>query len=600
MSVEFRILGPLEILDDGRPIQLGAAREEAVLGILLLHPNEVVSTERLIDELWGSSPSSTAAKTVQVYISRLRRALQAASGDQVVATRAPGYVVQLEPEQLDAARFERLVAHARAEAAEENPERAAETFRRALSLWRGRALAGLEFQSFAKNEIARLEDVHLSALIDRIDCDLVLGRHEQLIGELERLVAEHPYSERLRQQLMLALYRAGRQADALAAYRDGRKTLMGELGLEPSPALQRLERAILGHDPALQPPPLRRQASRAPVEPPTRPARTLRSRVVVLTAALLALAGVAALALARGSGNDGLDRLRPNSVGVIDPISNAMVGEIPAGIRPGPVAIGAGSVWVGNLDDRTVTRIDAKRREATATIPLGEQTPSGLVFAGTSIWVAHGLRGTLSRIDPGYDRVTNTFRVARGGEIARGGGEGTVAGGDGVLWAIFGDSTVVRLDPATGRVDGRSFAGSAPAGVALGQSSLWVVNSGEATVYRFNPGTFEAGPTAKITVGSRPTGIAVAYGAAWVTNTGDDLVSRIDARTNSASTIRVGDRPTGIVAGAGAIWVANKGSKTVSRIDPSSREVVETIRVGSTPSAVAFGHGYVWVSAQRG
>jgi len=251
--VEFRILGPLQVLDGGRELPLRSRKERELLAVLLLHAGAVVSRGRLIEELWGESPPLTAAKALNVHVSQLRKML-AHHGDSPVATRTPGYALELEPERLDAARFERLIADARERTTAGELDSARALLGEALALWRGPVLAGIELESGARNEAGRLEELRLAAQMDRIDCDLALGMHEQLIGELGALVAEHPLRERPRSQLMLALYRSGRQADALRCYREARETLVGELGIEPSLPLQRLEKAILNHDPSLETP----------------------------------------------------------------------------------------------------------------------------------------------------------------------------------------------------------------------------------------------------------------------------------------------------------------------------------------------------------
>ena len=245
--MEFRILGPLEVSDEGGEVSLGGGKPRALLAVLLLHPNEVVSADRLIDELWGEDSPERAAAALRVNVSRLRKALS----QDVLATRSPGYVIRVEPEELDLHRFERLVDEGRSLLARGLPADASERLREALSLWRGPALADFAYESFAQTAIARLEEIRLAAVELRIDADLALGRHDELVGELEALVAEHPLRERLRSYLMTALYRSGRQAEALDAYQDARRALVDELGIEPSTALQELERAILRQDPAL-------------------------------------------------------------------------------------------------------------------------------------------------------------------------------------------------------------------------------------------------------------------------------------------------------------------------------------------------------------
>jgi DNA-binding SARP family transcriptional activator len=248
--VQFRILGPLEVVERDVAQPLGGARQRAVLAILILHRGELVSGERLADELWGERLPATAAKTLQGYISRLRKTL----GEDVLRTRGRGYVLELLGGQLDLNQFERYAGEGRDALAAGDAASAAESLRAALSLWRGPPLADFAYEPFAQAEIARLEEARLASLEDRIEADLALRRHRQLVAELERLVREHPLRERLRAQLMVSLYRTGRQADALDCYRSGRRAMIDELGLEPGRALKELEAAILRHDPALEAP----------------------------------------------------------------------------------------------------------------------------------------------------------------------------------------------------------------------------------------------------------------------------------------------------------------------------------------------------------
>ncbi len=245
-ALDFRILGPLEVLDaDERPVALGGQKQRAVLGLLLLERGRVVPTEVLVDRLWGEDPPPTATTSLQNTISRLRKLL----GPERLITKPPGYAVSLGEDELDLARCDRLVERAR----ELKPEPRGALLRDALALWRGRPLADFGYETWAQGEIGRLEEVRSSLLEDRIDADLELGRHSELVGELESLVAEHPLRERLRGQLMLALYRCGRQAEALEAYQDARRVLVEELGIEPSAPLQQLSRSILRQEAGLEP-----------------------------------------------------------------------------------------------------------------------------------------------------------------------------------------------------------------------------------------------------------------------------------------------------------------------------------------------------------
>ena len=231
--MEFRILGPLEVLEDGQALELGGQKQRALLAMLLLHANEVVSTDRLIEALWEQQPPETAAKALQVYVSQLRKLL----GRDRLETKAFGYRLRVGEGELDLERFQRQVA-------EHKPQEA-------LAGWRGPPLADFSYQRFAEPEIARLEELRLACLEERIAADLAAARHAAVVGELEALVTEHPLRERLRGQLMLALYRSGRQAEALAAYQDTRRVLVDELGIEPSQSLRELHQAILQQDPSL-------------------------------------------------------------------------------------------------------------------------------------------------------------------------------------------------------------------------------------------------------------------------------------------------------------------------------------------------------------
>src|ERR671931_2569039 len=244
---EFRVLGPVEASVGGEPIGLPAAKPRALLAALLLDRNRVVPVSRLIDDLWGELPPETAMKALQGYVSQLRKAI----GPERLLTRPPGYELRVEDGELDLDRFERLAREGRGLLAAGGSKAAAKRLGEALELWRGPPLAEFS-EPFARDAGARLEDERLAALEERIDADLALGRHDRLVPELEELVAREPLRERPRAQLMLALYRSGRQADALELYRRTRETLSEELGIEPSLELQELERKMLQHDPSLE------------------------------------------------------------------------------------------------------------------------------------------------------------------------------------------------------------------------------------------------------------------------------------------------------------------------------------------------------------
>jgi DNA-binding SARP family transcriptional activator len=245
--MDYRILGPLLVSREGEPVTLGGRRNADLLSLLLIHANEVVSSDRLIEELWPWAPPANPRKAVHVYVSRLRKAL----GVDVLETSALGYRLRVEEGELDVWRFEHRAAEGRQALAVGDPARAATLLRHALALWRGSALADVMYEPFARAEAARLEELRLCCIEAKVEADLVLGRHTSLVGELEALIDQYADQECLRGQLMVALYRSGRQAEALQAYRETRRHLVDELGLEPGPDLRSLETEILNHDPRL-------------------------------------------------------------------------------------------------------------------------------------------------------------------------------------------------------------------------------------------------------------------------------------------------------------------------------------------------------------
>ena len=251
-----RLLGPLEVEVAGSPAQLGSAGQRALLARLLLDPNRMVAVDRLVEDLWGEAVPPTAAKMIQIYVSQLRKVLPAG----LLVTRPRGYEVRISPEAIDLSHFERLRERGRAALADGDADEAARVLRDALALWRGPPLAEFD-EPFATIEARRLDELRSACLEDRIDADLELGRHAVLVGELAALVARHLLRERVHRQLMLALYRSQRQAEALAVYRQFRQVLSSELGIEPSRALRELELRILRRDPSLDV---------APVQPPKR------------------------------------------------------------------------------------------------------------------------------------------------------------------------------------------------------------------------------------------------------------------------------------------------------------------------------------------
>ncbi len=516
---------------------------------------------------------------MQVYVSRLRGVL----GGGLLLTRGRSYVFEVERGNVDADRFEDLVHTARSAREAGDARSAAADLRAALALWRGEPLADMRYESFAAAEIARLEELRLVALEERLDAELACGDGAQLVPELEALVREHPLRERLRASLMLALYRAGRQADALAAYRDARSDLDEELGVEPGPGLRELEHAILVHDPALT---VRRSIA----------VRVRRRYAVVLAvgAALLAaaIAGVI-VSLTRTTGSASLAAVPVNSVGEIDARTSALVAAVPVGARPGALAAAAGSLWVANVDDRTVSRIDVHTHELVRTIPAGAHPGDVAVLGRRVVLVTDS--GRMLALDPQFDDA-RTFAQVRENPDYAGGADRGLAVGFGSLWTSSSIGRLSRFD-RRGRLTAQIDVGSGARGVAVGFGSVWVANADEGTVSRVDPTNTV---TATIPVGHGATGLAVGGGGVWVTNLLDGTLVRIDPTTNAvAATIPVGSAPDGVVVDSAGVWVAVSGAARVVRVDPRTNLVARTIYVGGSPTRLAASGSSVWVTVER-
>jgi YVTN family beta-propeller protein len=431
--IEFGILGPLEVSRAGRSVTLGGPRQRAVLALLLLEANRVVSMDRLAEEVWAGHPPDGWATTLQTYVFHLRRALEPdrprGTAAAVLVTRDRGYLLHVDREHLDSAVFEEGFTAGRAALHAGRYAEAAQTLRRALDLWRGPVLANLADYAFTRPEAARLHELRLAALEVRIDADLALGRHDALTAELDGLVREHALRERLHGQLMLALHRSGRQADALAVYRRVRDLVADELGIDPGEPLERLHAAVLAHDPALdwtgaaapadgQPGAGAGVAS--PAALPASPRRTAAGsggmawlgrrgrRLLVMGSALAVAAAACILAVIRPWAAEPTG-LPANSVGVINESGRTTGAPVMVG-SPAGLAYGDGSVWAVNSAERTVSRINPATHAVVQTIPVGSQ-PTALTVTGTDVWVTNSGEATVSRINTAANAVVDTVRV---------------------------------------------------------------------------------------------------------------------------------------------------------------------------------------------
>jgi DNA-binding SARP family transcriptional activator/ABC-type branched-subunit amino acid transport system substrate-binding protein len=629
--MEFRILGPLEVVEHGSRLEVGRGKERSVLAILLLHANEVISSERLIDYLWADEPPATAAKSVQVYVSRLRKALASAgsggSPNGVLLTRGGGYTLRVEPGQFDAESFEQGVTQAERSLAAGAPEEASETLRRVLALWRGPALADFVYEPFAELEIARLQELRLVAIERRITADLQLGRHATVVPELDTLVARHPLRERFWEQLMLALYRSGRQTEALQAYRRARHVLVEEAGLEPGEPLRTLEQAILAHDPALAPPPAtdepqaRADDDLSTASRPQRrplPAFLTRYRLALLACGAVVLGAAVVAAVSRLGGSSMRDRsappglLGPDTVGRIDPRTSAILARVDVPGGPARLALAGDELWVASDRSRTLSPLNASSRATSTVIALGS-FPTDLALSRTAGWVLDGKSGRLLRISRGYDSVATRRPIDRGRAQTYPSehrsildNPWSVAAGLGGVWVTDGSSRLLRVDPRTSRLLGEVDAGHSLNGVTVGEGAIWTISGSAATVSRIDPGTLRV--TDRIQIVSRrgaeapyPIAIRAGLGSIWVLNATVATVTRIDATTRGVTeTVRVGIEhgPMRLAVGAGAAWVAN-GDGTLTRIDAATN-VDTTTAIGPRLLDVAAGRGGVWVTTGRG
>jgi len=575
--MEFAVLGPVAARHDGRELPLGGPKQRGLLAILLLHANEVVSRDRLIDGLWGARPPPTAGHTLDNYVSRLRKAL----GDARLSRRPPGYMLHVEGDELDLDCFERLFREGREALARGDAGEAAATLRSALALWRGAALADLLYEPFAATESERLEERRIMALEDRIDADLALGRSGELVPELEALVREHPLRERLLGQLMLALYRSGRQAEALAAFQAARHRLAEELGLEPGPQLRELEQRILEHDPGLaaQPRWLARVQRR-------------RLRPVAVAVAVAAVAASIAVGIVVGLGETTASDVglgTSNELVEVSTSSGRTVDTLPLEGVPGAIAAAGDSLWVAHPDSAVVSRVSTSSDSVVDRIPVSGQ-PAEIAVAGGSVWVANTVGGKVSRIDPRTGTITQT--VTLGGSLA------AIASGRHELWvAEAGAKALIRIDSETGIATQTVSLAERPSGLAVGYGAVWVASHDAGTVAQIDSRSNR--PLATIHVGQGPAALAVGAGSVWVANNLDGTVSRLDpGASRIVATIPVGSGPVALAVANGSLWVANKFSKSVSRIDPRRNAVVRTLDMAGRPTSLSAAAGRVWVGTR--
>ncbi|HSF61771.1 MAG TPA: BTAD domain-containing putative transcriptional regulator [Gaiellaceae bacterium] len=590
-ALDFRVLGPLEVFDGERQLALGGTRQRSVLAILLLRLGETVSSDRLIDELWGERPPADAQTALQQHVSRLRKALEP---HDVLVTRAPGYALDVDGEQLDLERFRRLHELGRRELDDGKPTQAADTLRDALALWRGPPLADLQNEHCVRDSAVALEDERIAALETQIDADLGCGRHAELVPEIVSLVKAYPLRERLRGQLMLALYRSGRQSEALEAYGDARQTLVSELGLEPAPELQALQQAILTHDESLRSP-------LAPAAPGRR--RWIGLAATAFTAAVLT-AALAAFVLKDGDTAGASAATGEGLVVGIDAESGEVTRRIPAGRTPSAVAVGGGALWLVDADARTVLRIVPSSR-VVETLATGA-TPTDIAFGAGSVWVANGrrLRDTqfigpvataVARLDPTTRTERATTRLPRAGGSTSNLIDNHLAISAHALWAVAPDFSVVRVDATTGAIT-ETVRSVPAAAVATGPAGVWVVGV-DGAVVRLDERSGRVVRRASIPPGSVGS-IAVGRNAAWVTVPTDGTLWRIGAgRAESVGATELAPGISDVAVAPTGVWVTNSIAGTLTHVDPETTRVLRTIDLEGIPRSLAIDGDTVWVTA---
>jgi YVTN family beta-propeller protein len=589
------MLGPLMVERSGEPVPLGGRQQRAVLAFLLTRGGKPVGMSGLADALWGGRVPAGAAQTVQTYVSHLRDALEPgrdkSDRSRYIRTEHDGYRLVLDSDWVDAVAFEDRVMRGLELIEQADFGAGKSELTAALALWRGEVLADLADYEFVAPVAARYSELRAVATEALIDARLELGEHRSLIPELDTLIAADPLRERMHGQRMLALYRAGRQSDALAGYRTLHALLDEELGIEPSRPIQQLHASILAQDPALdwRPPPRpipKAAASGTPVARSPRP----RRRVVWVAAGIaLMLAVMLTATVVRTTLRSTLTALPANGIGMLHP-DGTMTDGLPTGLVPEAIAYGAGSLWVANREGNTVVRVDPKHHRIIQTIPVPGK-PTALTVTGRDVWVASFEAHSVSRINVDSTTVVRTIPV--GTQPA------AIASDETGVWvANSGDNTIQRIDPVTSKPDPAIPVGNGPDGLALDDQTIWVANARDNTVTHLYTATGREA-SAGVPVGSGPRGILLAAGSVWVANSLSQSVSQIDRATNNVTTTRnVGDGPAALAATMNTIWVANEFDGTVARIDAGTSQLKgRSFSVGASPRAMATAAGKLWIAA---
>ncbi len=643
-GLEFRILGPLEVLEGDRVLPLGGEKQRAALAMLLLHRNVVVSRDHLIEGIWGEAPPVSASSTLDTYISRLRKVLPEDRSGRRLITRPPGYLLWVEEGELDLQRFETLLDHARSALASEDRRTAREDLGEALSLFKGAPLQDLAHAPFAQAEVGRLEQLRLGALEQRLDSDLEIGRNYEVVGELESLVVRFPYRERLWALLMLALYRSGRQGDALMVFDQARRILTEELGVDPGQPLQQLHHRILQHDPSLE---LARAsaaagrsigglssspapgsdsglssitASQAVLRPASvggasgdgpRRRWLAGGRTGAIAAALVLVVALVAVVLpAFRGGNSGTRATFRPGVVLLDLRTGKQTGflsltELPVAAYP---IFADGHFWVNNWSPSAYVEIDPRTGAILKQISPPARDPNihkdfdtvtPFTVRGNTLWVTSA--DDVVKMDIGLGREVDRFKLD---DIGQGSGlaEGVAVGGSSV-WVSrdVGRGQILRLDPATGSVEQVWNDVTPYLNLAYGDGSLWIAD--ERGIARID------GETNALTLvsgiqnncGGGSGGCVVAGGGfGWTDDGSKGAIYKVDRAGHIAATYHTGIGAGFLTYVDGVLWVANFDDGTVTGIDALTGGIKTRYSFGHQVGGLVAGDGVLLVTVNPG
>ena len=576
------------LIDEGR---FPGRQGRLLFAYLVAEQGRAVPRDELAEALWGESLPVTWDKALTVGVSKLRGLLTDLGLDGATAlTGAFGcYRLELpEGSWVDVVVAANAIRKGEEALAAGDLEEAKAAAALAESLVRGPFLPGEE-GAWVEEKRRELADIRERALTALADASLRSGDASEAVKWAEQAIVLAPFRESGYRRLMEAHTVAGNRAEALRVYEQCRRLLSEELGAYPSPETESIYRGLLEapsgpaaatvtlHGPAHDAEPVAHRAS--------------RRRIAVVALSVVAVAAAAAGVIAgRSSGEPPATAGAANSIVALDP-SGAIAATVPVGARPAAISSGASALWVTNLDDQSVTRVDVSSRQAVRNIPIGD-TPTGIAATKTAVWVTNG-SGDLSKIDPRYDRRTFS-RPLRASVGFFGGTARPALAAFGSLWIVSPDGVVLRVDPGSASVVDSVAVGNASSAITAGAGSLWVTNSADGTVTRVDPETLV---THTIEVGNGPSSVAVNAAGAWIANAGDNALVRVDLHTNAVTdTVPVGDGPAAVLATPTALWVANSRDGTVMRLHPQSGKVSKTIHLGGTPSALAAAGDRVWVA----